>query len=97
MWRRRRDLHLAVTASASDRSMSDLHRRGRDIEDVELLGERFHHHTGIVQIAGQNAVAERPAGGFHPLGPEVSYRGHGPDFDLLLGDCLLYTSDAADD
>ena len=39
--RGRRDIHLAVAAFARDRGVGDLHRRGRDVQHVELLGERF--------------------------------------------------------
>jgi hypothetical protein len=55
---RLRDFHLSVTIR---RSLGELDSRCRDVHDVEFLGQGFDHHADIVEVALEQAFAQRRA------------------------------------
>ncbi len=68
--------------------MGELHGRGCHVEDVELRGQRFHHHPHVVQVAGKQPLAQRRACQLEPLRAQIRHGRHGSDLDSLPGDAL---------
>ncbi len=56
--------------------MSEFDGRECDLDDVELLGQRFHHHAVLVEVVGAHqGVAQRGAGEFEPTRAQVGHGG----------------------
>ena len=66
--------------------LDELHRRRRDVHDVELLGQRIDHGAEGVELAGDEGLAEGGLGHLDPARPEVGHRGHRRDLDPLFGE-----------
>ena len=65
-----------------------LHRRRRDVDDVELLRQRLDDHADVVEVAGEEPLAQRRARDVEPPRAQVGHGRHRRDLDLLLGEAL---------
>ena len=61
-----------------------LHRRGGDVHDVELLGERLDDDAELIEVAGEDRLAQRGARQLEPPRAQIGDGRHGGDLDLLL-------------
>ena len=64
--------------------MRQLNCGGSDIDDVELVRERLDDYTRVIEVAGQQALAQRRASDLEPPGAEVGDRRDRRNLDLLL-------------
>ena len=65
--------------------MRELHRRRGDVDDVELVGERLDDDAHVVEVAGEQPLAQRRARDLEAPRAQVGHGRHRRDFDLLLG------------
>ena len=87
--RRRRTTGISRSSLvAGRRRVRQLHGGRGDVDDVELLRQRFDDDADVIEVAGEQPLAQRRAGQLEPPGAEVRHRRHRGDFDLLLGEVL---------
>ena len=65
--------------------MRHLDGRGRDIHEVELVGQRFDDDAGVLEATGNQPLAQRGARDLQPARAKVRDCRDGRHFDLLFG------------
>ena len=63
--------------------MCQLNRGGSDIDDVELVGQGLDDHARVIEIAGQEAFAQRRLRDLEPTGAEIGDGRNRRDLDFL--------------
>ena len=66
---------VLVVVRPPRRLMRQLHGGGRDVHDVELIGQRLHHHAERVDVALEDVLAKGRGGHVEPARAHVGHRG----------------------
>jgi hypothetical protein len=92
--RRLNHRNLLVGALAHRCQVSQLHRRRRDIHDIEFVRQRFDDDAHVVEVALGQPLPQRRRGELEAARPQVRHGRHRRHLDLLLVTCSI---DAAGD
>ena len=74
--------------------MGHVHRRTRDVDDVEFSAERIDHDAYVVEVAGQQTLAEGGARDVELPCAQIGHGGHSGDLDLRLRELLDHAQEA---
>ena len=77
-----RGRNFLVVAVAGHRRVRHLHRRRRDVDDVELLRQRFDDDADVIEVAGEQLLAQRRARQIELPRAHVGDGRHRRDLDL---------------
>ncbi len=68
--------------------MGQFHRGGGDVQHIELLRERLHHDSHVIEFPFEQALPQRRPCELEALGAEIGNRRQWTDLDLLLREIL---------